>query len=50
MFGRVALAIAFVAAVSTQALADISDLGNLTEYFTDLVFSDTVRELSADLI
>jgi len=45
MFGRVALGVAFIAAVSTQALADVPDLSNLTEYFTDLVFSDTVREL-----
>ena len=50
MFGRVILGIAFVAAVSTQALADMSDLANLTEYFTDLVFSDTVRELSVTAV
>jgi len=50
MFGRVVLGVAFVAAVSTHALADVPDLSNLTEYFTDLVFSDTVRELSVTAV
>ena len=50
MFGRIVLGVAFIAAVSTQALADVPDLSNLTEYFTDLVFSDTVRELSVTAV
>ena len=46
MFGRVVLSAVFVGAVSTQALASVPGLPDLSD-LTDLFFSGGVQELGA---